>query len=154
MSYSRTKKSTIISIVAIILSIVAFSTVIFGIGGNDDTKTVNSMNYTVGSIDAEGKAIDSKLAIFTKDKSTVEGLEITIVDEPTITYQVFFYDEDGNFVSATESLAEDFDATTIPEGASTFRILITPVEVDGEAVEITVLNKSNYAKQLEVTFNK
>lgn len=154
MSYARSKKSMVISIIAIVLSIVAFSAVFFGLSGNDDTKTVNSSSFSIGAIDAEGKAIDSKLSLYTKDKNTIEGLEITIVDEPTITYQVFFYDEDGNFVSASESLDTDFDATTIPEGASTFRIVITPDEVDGEAVEITTLNKSTYAKQLEVTFNK
>lgn len=154
MSYARSKKSMVISIIAIVLSIVAFSAVFFGISDNDDTKTVNSSSFSIGAIDAEGKAIDSKLSLYTKDKNTIEGLEITIVDEPTITYQLFFYDEDGNFVSASDNLDTDYDVTTIPEGASTFRIVITPDEVDGEAVEITALNKSTYTKQLEVSFNK
>ena len=154
MSYTKSKKSMLISVIALVIAIISLGTVFMGGKSDTTANTLNSLDYSIGAIDESGKAIDSKLSVYTNEKNTVEGLEITIVDEPTITYQVFFYDEEGAFVSASETSDADFDAATIPENAATFRILITPVEVDGEAVEITALNKSNYTKQLEVTFNK
>ncbi len=76
------------------------------------------------------------------------------MDEPTVTYKVFFYDEDGEFISASAEQVGDFTSDSIHEGAATFRVLITPNKVDGEAVEVTTLNKASYIEQLEISFNK
>ena len=155
MSYSKSKKATIISIVAIIVSLTAFLGVVVGLVNMSDTDSVSNTGFSVGTIDATtGKALDSKLSIYTPDKYTVDGLEIKLVDEPTVTYKVFFYDEEGEFVSASAEQAGDFVSTSVPEGAATFRVLITPNKVDGEAVEITMLNKASYIEQLEISFNK
>ena len=51
-------------------------------------------------------------------------------------------------------LDADFDATEIPETAAFFRIVITPNQVDGEDVVLSVLNAGKYAGQLEVTYSK
>lgn len=144
-----------VTIVALVLSVITFSAVFLGVSSNDTTDELNRIDYALGTIDATtGKALDSKLAICTEDMNNIEGLEIEIVDEPTVTYQVFFYDEDKEYLSASESLSADYTAETVPEGAKYFRIVITPLEVDGEAVEINPLTMSKYTKQLTVTFDK
>ena len=155
MSRSISKKSLTISILALILAFGALLAIFAGVGNKSDTDSVGSLSYSIGTIDTStGKSLDSKLSLYTKDKYSVDGLEIKLADEPTVTDKVFFYDEDGEFVSATAEQAGDFSSELVPETAASFRILITPLEVDGEPVEVTFTNKGSYSRQLEVTYNK
>lgn len=155
MSYSKSKKATLISIVAIIIALTSLFGVLIGSSNKSDSNGVTYFGYSVGTIDSTtGKALDSKLSIYTPDKYNVEGLEIKLADEPTVTYKVFFYDEDGEFISASAEQSGDFDATNIPSNADTFRVLIIPNKVDGKDVEVTIKNKSSYVKQLNISFDK
>lgn len=155
MSYSKSKKSTIISIVAIVLSFAAFLCVFVGSGNKSGNDGISYFDYSIGTIDDDtGKALDSKLSIYTRGKHDVEGLEIKLADEPTVTYKIFFYDEEGEYLSASNELTGDFASSGIPDDAATFRVLITPIAVDGEAVEVTTLNKASYIEQLDISFDK
>ena len=121
----------------------------------DKTDEVSKYDYTIGAIDETGKLIESKKSLYTEEMQTVEGLTIELDEETAnITYKVAFYNEDGEFVSMTEAMSEDFDATTIPEGVAFFRIVITPNQVDDEDVTVTIWNVGKYAKQLEVSYSK
>ena len=75
-------------------------------------------------------------------------------DNATISYRVVFYDEEGEYLSTTEALETDYDETTTPETAESFRVVITPDQVDGEDVEISIFTMSKYANQLDVAYNK
>lgn len=121
----------------------------------DNTDEIGKYDYSIGAIDATGKIIESKKSIYTTDMQTVDGLTIELDEETAnITYKVAFYNEDEEFLSLTESMSEDFDATNIPDGAAFFRVVITPNQVDGEDVTLTVFNYGKYAKQLEVSYSK
>ena len=90
-----------------------------------------------------------------KDTESVEGLTIDIdEDNATISYRVAFYDEEGEFVSITDYLETDYDETVTPETAESFRVLITPDQVDGEDVEINIFTIAKYANQLDVAYSK
>ena len=119
------------------------------------TATVRSVEYVRGNVDENGKRIESKKAIVMKDTKNVDGLTIDIDEEnATITYRVVFYSEDGEYLSMTESMATDYEATSTPETAETFRVVVTPNQVDGEEVEIGALQVGKYASQLAIEYNK
>lgn len=151
----KNKLKWLLTIGSVILSVVTLVAVCVGISNLVDTKKVTKNDYAIGTINETGKIVESKQSAYMKDAETIDGLTIDIDEETaTITYKVAFYDEDGNFISMTESLENDFDTTTMPENADTFRVVITPYQVDGENVELNILNVGKYTSQLDVTFNK
>ena len=152
----KTRLKWLLTIGSAVLSVVALVGVCFGVSNLAKTKSVNNGDFAVGTIVAEsGKIVESKHSAYMKDAENVDGLTIDIDEETaTITYKVAFYDEDGKFISMTETMDEDFDATNIPENATQFRVVVTPYQVDGENVELNIFNMSKYTSQLEITYNK
>lgn len=149
------KTSIILTITAIVLSVLALAGVMVSMYKSNSTTKVNSSMYTIGAINETGKVVESRQSAYLRDMQKIDGLTIELDEETaTITYKVVFYNEDGEFVSMTESLDADFDAETIPETATQFRVIITPYAVDGEAVELNIFNVGKYVNQLEVSFNK
>lgn len=139
-----------------ILSLVTVG-MVFGIARNvtPPKEEVSIFEYRLGNVDESGKVIDSKKAIVTKTTHNVDGLTIDIDEESaTITYRVVFYGEDGEYLSMTESMETDYEATSAPDGAETFRVVVTPNQVDGEDVTFNPLGIAKYATQLEVKYNK
>ena len=146
------KTNLILTITAVVLSVLALAGVIVSMN-KSNLKTASMTSYSIGAINDAGKVIESKQSAYLRDMQTINGMSITLDEETaTITYKVAFYNEDGEFVSMTESLDADFDATNIPETATQFRVVITPLSVDGEAVELNIFNFSKYTNQLEVSW--
>ena len=149
---NKTKINLIIGAVAVlaIMLVVSF----FKIDGLVANKKLSNSNYGIGAISAEGKVIESKLSFYTKDLLTVEGSEVTLKDDATITYRVFFYDEDEKFLSATEELNENLSEEDIVEGAKFFRVMITPADIDGEDVVCSKTNRAKYVEQIIISIAK
>lgn len=144
-----------LSIVSIVLSIITLVAVCVGLGNLADNKTLGNNDYAIGTINATGKVVESKQSAYTKNTYATDGMVIELNEETaTITYKVAFYDKDGKFVSMTEALDKDFETTTIPETATTFRVVVTPLAVDGNAVELNIFNVGKYTSQLKVTIKK
>lgn len=159
MKLTEKKKSKIkwlLSIASVVLSVITLVALVVGLNNlTTDTKSVSNNDYAIGTINETGKIVESKQSAYMKDAETIDGLTIDIDEETaTITYKVAFYDEDGKFISMTDAMSEDFDATAIPETADTFRVVITPYQVDGENVELSIFNMGKYTSQLDVSFNK
>ncbi len=152
----KTKVAFIASIVAVVLSAVTTLGIIIGVKhNNQDTVEVKNSMYEIGLITETGKLAESKHSAYLEDISNIDGLVIDIdEDNATITYKVVFYDADEKFISMTEDLTEDYDVKNNPENAEFFRIMITPNEVDGEPVKLSIFNLSKYTKQIDVSFNK
>ena len=152
----REKLKGIMVLASCLLSVATFMTVAIGMSkSTKTTATLRSVEYTLGNVDEDGKVIESKKAIVMKDTKNVDGLAIDIDEEnATVTYRVVFYGEDGEYLSTTESMAADYEEEITPDGAETFRIVVTPNQVDGEDVQIGALSVGKYAKQLDVTYNK
>ena len=122
---------------------------------SEPTKTLNSTHYAVGTIDkTTGENADSNLSFRMKDVQTTDGLVIDIKENPTISYNIYFYNADKEFVGVQENLSIDFGAEDVAEGYEYFRITVTPNQVDEENVVCTLLNIINYTNQVSVTFNK
>ena len=150
----KSKTSLVVSIVSMLLSVVTILALVFSLGSSQvTTTTANATMFKNGAINEDGKVIESNLSAVLSEAKTVKDMNIEIDEESAvITYKVAFYDKDGNFISMTDEQVADFDVNEIPQDADTFRVVVTPNEVDGEAVKINSLNRVKYVNQLKVSF--
>ena len=108
--------------------------------------------YTIATLDESGEQTDGDTSIVTRNAVTTDGLTVTIADDATVTYALYFYDADGEFVSKTADLSADFDGSAIPENAESAKIVITPTE--DEDGKVTLTEVFGYAGQVTVTVNR
>ncbi len=113
------------------------------------TREISWTEYSIGAFDESGKMIESKASIITEDFIKVDGLVFDLKDDAKIEYKVFCYNEDQEFLFVVDGVDGDVQ---LPEGAAYIRIQITPLEDDNG--EVSIFEKSGYAKQLTVTVNK
>lgn len=131
---------------------------------NTKTTDVSNFEFKKGALDKNGLYIKSDTSIYTKELIACEGLVIEPDFEASGTYQVFYYDSNKSFISATET----FDTHT--NGAYTrgnsvlearyCRIVISPdvpTDEDGYPVEnwkIHFWEVADYANDYKITVNK
>lgn len=108
--------------------------------------------YTIATLDDSGEQTDGDTSIVTRNAVTTDGLTVAIADDATVTYALYFYDADGEFVSKTADLSADFDGSAIPENAETAKIVITPTADEDGKVDLTEV--LGYAGQVTVTVNR
>ena len=108
--------------------------------------------YMIGELDDEGAKADGDTSIVTRNAVTTDGLKVAIADDATVTYALYFYDADGEFVSKTAELSADFDGSAIPENAESAKIVITPTADEDGKVDLTEV--LGYAGQVTVTVNR
>ena len=115
------------------------------------TETLNAGAYKVGTLNASGKYEEDEGSIYTSDYYNVEGLEITIVDDATVSYDIYYYDKDYKYLSVVSGQTEDYTYTAPNSSAPVyFRLVITPTNDDS----INLVEKVKYANQLMVKFDK
>lgn len=116
------------------------------------TTTIGGEAYSIGTIDETGAYKEGDTAIYMRKAITTDGLKCELEENAKIKYQLFFYDKDGKFLSASAELTTNYDGTNIPETAESVKIMITPTaDEDGKVSLMEVLG---YANQLTVTVNK
>ena len=116
------------------------------------TTTIGGEAYSIGLIDDTGANESGDTAIYLREAVTTDGLTCKLAKDAKISYQLFYYDADGEFLSASDVLTADFDGSDIPEGAESVRIVITPIsDEDGKVSLHEVLV---YASRLTVTINR
>lgn len=127
---------------------------IMGVGAllnkEDETTKVINPTYAIGGLTEQGAYLDTKASIYTENAFECQGLDIDMDFKNNVSYRVFFYDEDNDFLSSTPKLSENYDETTTPMFAKYARIVITPNDDD----EIKWHEKNGYANQLEIEVNK
>ena len=112
-----------------------------------------SPKFSIGGLAADGTYEETDGSLYTKDAISAENVKVVLEFDSTVTYQLFFYDEYDNFVSAGVALGKGSE-TEVPEGASAFRIELTPVwgeDVDEDNQKVTILNKYSFEKQITVS---
>ena len=108
--------------------------------------------YTIAALDDSGEQTDGDTSIVTRNAVTTDGLKVEIADDATVTYALYFYDADGEFVSKTADLSADFDGSAIPENAESAKIVITPTADEDGKVDLTEV--IGYANSLTITVNR
>lgn len=122
----------------------------------DDRKQVAGAGYhwEIGSLDAAGKETDGDTScVRTKNYYSADDLDINLEKDATITYVVYFFDEDKNFLAVSAEQTDDFDMSEAPETdveIEYFKIVVTP-KADAE---VSALEIQGYIEQLEATVNK
>ena len=108
--------------------------------------------YMIGALDAEGKATDSDATIVTRKAFSTDGLKVELADEAEVTYELFYYDDEDEFISSTGALGTDFYGLGVPLTAKAFQIVITPTEDEDGKVSLTEV--IGYADQVTVTIDR
>ena len=151
--FKRKAKSWFIGIVMMIFAIV-IAALCVKVGSMDKTRTISPVfAYEQGLLDSAGEEVKRTTAIRTKDGVSIDGFKVDIGENPSVTYQLFFFDEEGEFISASNAeMMVNFDAATdsVPEGTATVRIVIKPINDP----EVSAGEIAGYAGELDVTYNK
>ena len=162
MRISRKTQNTIKNVVSAVLAIAILLGVASLIGGltraDDDERVKVHPTFSVGGLNEVGKYVESEGTIYTKEAFECQGLKIDLDFEKTICYEVYFYDENGNFLSSTEKTNEN-SKPVLPDGATHARIVITP---DWELLEVKNTKDrvvkwyevTKYANQIEIKVNE
>ena len=108
--------------------------------------------YIIGTLDDEGAKADGDTSIVTRNAVTTDGLKVEIADDAEVTYTIYFYGSEDEFISKTEALSADYDGSAIPENAETAKIVITPTADEDGKVDLTEV--LGYAGQVTVTVNR
>lgn len=146
-------------IVTIILAIVLCAGVVGGGiagilklsgSGKLDKKNISKFSYSVGGLDGNGKYKSTNASVYTKDAFECQGLECSLEFDNNVSYQVYFYDQNNDFVHTTGKLTGAFVKDSVPFFAKYARIVITPN--DDDVVTKTEIFK--YSKQLKVSVNR
>lgn len=146
------KISTIVLSIAVVLISVVLIGMIVKMTNSETTKTVGGFyNYEIGLIDdTTGEELSGTSSIRTKDYVTTDGLTVEVKKDANVSYVIYFYDTDKEFLSKTETLTADYDGTAIPEGAEYAKIVITP----NNDAEVSWTEINGYQSKLTVTVNK
>ena len=125
----------------------------------EKTKDVGTLSYTIGSLNADdGKEIKDEHSFRTKLLSADKFNKIDIKDKADVTYQIFYYNEDKEFIGKSEDLSADtteLPATqTVNETTENVKYFRVVVKVTDTSKKVTVFNISKYVKQVTVTLNK
>ena len=113
---------------------------------------IGAESYIIGTLDDEGSKADGDTSIVTRNAVTTDGLKVEIADDADVTYTIYFYGSEDEFISKTDALTEDFDGSAIPENAETAKIVITPTADEDGKVDLTEV--LGYAGQVTVTVNR
>lgn len=142
-------------VITIVVALLTFG-VISGVATlfDSETKTVHPL-FIVGGIDeTTGEHLETDGSIYTRDSFDCEGLAVELDFDAHVTYQVFYYDELDNFISAS-SVYEKGAELDIPENAVAARIVVTPVwaelNVEEDEQVIEWYDVAKYANQLKIT---
>jgi len=139
----------------VVASVVAF----VKISKVEKTKDVGTLSYTIGSLNADdGKEIKDERSLRSKILSADKFNKIDIKDKADVTYQIFYYNADKEFIGKSEELSAD--TTELPatqtvqsatENVAYFRVVIKVTDTEKK---VTIFNMNKYVKQVTVTLNK
>lgn len=147
-------KKIILTILIVVVVLGAVGGGIFGIvsltDGKLDTKKISKSAFSVGGLDAGGKYMNTNGSVYTKEAFDCQGLEANLAFDSSVEYQIYFYDQNNDFVHTTGKRSNAFVKTEVPFFAKYARIVITPKDDD----VVSKLEVSKYAKQLKLNVNR
>ena len=140
---------TFVLLLGVIASVV---TLFIQVDRNTTVMQIGAEAYKIAALDDSGEETESDKSIVTRDAFTTDGLKIELADDAAVSYELYFYDADGEFVSKTGALTADYDGSTVPETAATVKVVITPTE--DEDGKVTLTEVFGYASALTITVNR
>ena len=150
----NSKFKKILCVVLVIGAVVVIGALVSSLARNDD-KTVRSSEFSVGALDENGKYVEDKQSIYTKDAFECVGLRIEPDFEADLTYDVYYYDANEKLLEAKVGLTEVYDED-FPL-AKLCRVVIHPAIPEGETAKdfkISWNEVKSFAKQVKITVDK
>lgn len=118
------------------------------------TKEVSDVfGWEIGLLSTEdGGEVKGTTSIRMKDYCTVDKFTVDIQEDPSVSYRVFFYNAEKEFISVTDELVVDYDSATeeVPEGAEYVRIMATPQNDP----EVSTFEVAGYANDMLVEYKR
>ncbi len=157
MSKVKITKKTVKNIVAVLLAILISFGAIFGLVklfSNNETamKKVSPTVFSVGGLNVKGEYIDTDDTLYS-ELIECRGLTIEQDFESQSKYQVFYYDEDKDFIGRTdEFFQENYTLEKKYDTAKFCRIVINPMQLgdDSETFKIKFWEVLGYADDLTI----
>lgn len=145
------------SILGIVLIIILAFAVIGGIGScaKDETDNISMFEFERGELDKNGKHVSSKRAIYTKSAFACLGLECVPDFDGQISYAVYYYDANGNFIDSVTEITGTY--TYDHPFATHARVVIypdVPESDDEEDFKIAFYEVYSIAKKLDISVSK
>ena len=109
-------------------------------------KSIGWTKYSIGGLASNGAYMSTDQSIYTEKAFECQGLNVTPIFDSEVSYQIYFYDQNNEFVHTTGRLTGTFVQDSVPFFAKYARIVITPNDDN----KVTIFEKRGYAKQLEV----
>ena len=128
-----------------------------GIAGalRNDTKTISATAFSRGGLDEQGNYLSTDQSIYTKEMFGCIGLRVVPDFECDSTFDVYYYDYNGNYIDSQLGLSKIYDED-FPL-AQTARIVIhpeIPEDVDTEDFEIGFFEVYDLANDFTITVDK
>lgn len=152
------KKFSWKSTISLVLGVLILAGAVVGLGAlsKRDTDTIGASAFSIGGLDSvTGKYVDRDDAIYTAKAFSAQGLTVTPDFETAdVEYQIFFYDENDRFLSATDVLTESYtEEKLLPTYA---RVVIYPsnLDDDGDVIEdfkVSRFDVREIAKSVTIT---
>lgn len=120
-----------------------------------DTKTISSLEFKRGALDENGAYVESDKSIYTENAFDCIGLRVEPDFEFNGTYDVYYYDYDGNFVEKKLGLTKVYDED-FPL-AKMARVVIhpeIPADVKAADFKIKFWEINSYANDLKITVDR
>ena len=151
------KKRKFKAIISTFLCLALLGGAVFGISkllkNDTDTTEIKNSAFAVGALDEEGKYVENKQTLYTKEMFRCDGLTVELDKKCTSTYQIFFYNYFGEFVDATEILSDDFDEEISPAFVYA-KVMVIPEIPEGEKIvdfKISFFEKAKYLDGITIT---
>ena len=109
-------------------------------------KSIGWTKYSIGGLATNGAYMSTDHSIYTEKAFECQGLNVTPVFDSDVSYQIYFYDQNNEFVHTTGRLTGTFVQDSVPFFAKYARIVVTPNNDN----KVTIFEKAKYAKQIEV----
>ncbi|MBQ8322593.1 MAG: hypothetical protein IJX91_01355 [Clostridia bacterium] len=140
-------------ILATVLGLVTIGGAVFGVTKlvehvNDDLKTIHP-SFEVGTLGTDGKYVEDEGMLYTEESFKCDGLQVKLDFDNKIDYQIFYYDDVGNFVKSTDLLTEGYSDVAYGTYA---RIVIKPNADEDDKIDWK--EKISYPAQMEVKVKK
>lgn len=145
---------SILSIIVVIALLMGTLALVIGLtSGNNRTK-IKSGAFSRGSLDSNGKYVDTKQSIYTKEAFGALGLRVEPDFEFVGTYDVFYYDYNDKFLESKTQLTGIYDEDY--PLAMMARIVIHPAipsDENSKEFKIGWLEVGSYVNQFDITVN-
>lgn len=112
---------------------------------------IGAEQYMVGGLDEEGAPMDTDTSIVTRTGFSAKGIKTEVAEGAAVTYELFFYDTGGEFISSTGDLSAAFNGN-VPDNAVSAKCVITPAEDEDGKISLTEV--FGYAGLVTITVDR